>query len=346
MRPTILVVLACCTHVLGTYALPLRNHGRLARAYTVEDRRDFSGLLGGLGGGDADAPTDEKTAQGTSDARPFATTAHGDSTSVASLELLPGLFSTGSETSKAKDTTSTTSSSATATPESRLASTTQAQPAASLTGSTVTATSQAQSTKQDHPVGNNAISSDSSWKIIGVAVISFTAVVVILVAAVFFDTWWHFLRDLFWKRRKSDGLEELVPDWQKASWEVRIGDDRHRYPSFGSLPNSPILRGDPLQRQRSLRVQEWQKDDMGSSTTSLGAGLTPAERLAQYPTIPPSTYVSPDPRPSPGSADPFMDKNTSPTPTLVHNGPDDSKSPFHDTHTSPQTEIYGGINEK
>lgn len=29
----------------------------------------------------------------------------------------------------------------------------------------------------------------------------------------------------------------MVPDWEKASWEVRFGDDRHRYPSFSSFPS-------------------------------------------------------------------------------------------------------------
>ncbi|KAH9923656.1 uncharacterized protein B0H18DRAFT_1105268 [Fomitopsis serialis] len=346
MKLTTLGVLACCAHVLGAHALAVRNHGRLARAYTLEDRQDFSGLLGGLNGEGADAPTDEKTEQGATDLRPSGTTAHGDGASFSSLNLFPGLLPTGSETSKTKDTASTASSSAsaTATPESHLATTTQAEPAATLSGSLVTATSQAKDTNQNHFSSSSAMASDSSWKIIGVAVISFTAVVVILVAAVFFDTWWHFVRDLFWKRSKADGLEEMVPDWQKASWEMRCG-DRQRYPSFGSLPTSPILRGDPLQRQRSLRVQEWQKDEFTSSTSSLRAEMSPAERLAQYPALPPSAYVSPDPRPSPGSADPFADKNASPT-TGLFNGQGDSKNPFHDIHASPRMDIYGGIDEK
>ncbi|KZT73340.1 hypothetical protein DAEQUDRAFT_465088 [Daedalea quercina L-15889] len=335
MRPTILVVLACCTHVLGTHALAVRNHGRLARPRTLEDKRDFPGLLGL--DGEANAPPDGE-AEGTTDPRPSGTATHEDGVSFSSFGLFPGLLPTGSETSKTKDAlTSTSSASTSATPQVRLATTTQAEPAASLTGSAVTATSQATENKQDRLPGSNASSSSGSWKIIGVAVICFTAVVAVLVAAVFFDTWWQFLRDLFWKRRKHDDFEEMVPDWQKASWEMRFG-DRQRYPSFGSLPTSPVLRGDPLQRQRSLRVQEWQKDELASSTSSPSS----VEKLAQHPAVPPNAYVSPDPRPSPGSVDPFKDRSPSLISGLTYNTQDTRKSPFHDTEGS-QMEM---LNEK
>ncbi|KAH8102401.1 hypothetical protein BXZ70DRAFT_928422 [Cristinia sonorae] len=77
------------------------------------------------------------------------------------------------------------------------------------------------------------------WKIIGVAVIAFSTVAAILLLAVFFDQWWRFIKDVCGNGKKNKGLgnEELVPDWEKASWEVRFGDDRHRYPSFSSFPS-------------------------------------------------------------------------------------------------------------
>lgn len=84
------------------------------------------------------------------------------------------------------------------------------------------------------------------WKIIGVAVIAFSTVAAILLLAVFFDQWWRFVKDVFGRnkqRKLGKGDGELVPDWEKASWEVRFGDDRHRYPSFSSFPSETGMRG-------------------------------------------------------------------------------------------------------
>ncbi|EPS96682.1 hypothetical protein FOMPIDRAFT_90049 [Fomitopsis schrenkii] len=344
MKPTFLVLLACCTRVLGTHALPLRSHGPLAHGHAVGDRRALPALLG-WGGGTADEPTDGETEQEPTDLRPTETTTRGEDASFSSFALFPGMLSAGSdsETAKSKDTASSTAlrtASASATPESRLATTTQVEPAALMTGSAATAAAaQPTQDKPDRmPSSNSGVSSSDSWKIIGVAVICFTAVVVVLVVAVFFDTWWRFLRDLFRTRRGADEREEMVPDWHKASWEVRFG-DRQRYPSFGSVPASPVLRGDPIQRQRSLRVQEWQKGEMATTSSApVGLAMTPAERLAQHPAIPPSVYVSPDPRPSPGGVDPFKDKSPSMSPGMqeLH------KDPFHDARSSP----YDGIDDK
>lgn len=92
----------------------------------------------------------------------------------------------------------------------------------------------------------------SEWKIIGVAVIAFSVVAAILLLSVFFDHWWRFVRDLVWRRRPRSAGEELVPDWEKAQWELR-GKDMQRYPSFTSLPSLPVvqthIQGDRAQIQ-------------------------------------------------------------------------------------------------
>ncbi|THH29064.1 hypothetical protein EUX98_g5122 [Antrodiella citrinella] len=94
------------------------------------------------------------------------------------------------------------------------------------------------------PISDAASKKDQAikqWKIIGVAVIAFSTVSAILLLAVFFDQWWRFVKDVIGKgrgRKLGKDKEELVPDWEKASWEVRFGDDRHRYPSFTSFPSS------------------------------------------------------------------------------------------------------------
>ena len=69
-------------------------------------------------------------------------------------------------------------------------------------------------------------------QIIGVAVIAFSAVAAVLLLSVFFDQWWGFLRDLVWKKKRKDVFEEFVPDWEKASWELRADRDGNRYPAM------------------------------------------------------------------------------------------------------------------
>ncbi|KAH9897763.1 hypothetical protein C8Q73DRAFT_640617 [Cubamyces lactineus] len=91
---------------------------------------------------------------------------------------------------------------------------------------------------------SQASSGTSEWKIIGVAVIAFTTVAGILLLSVFFDQWWRFVRDMFGRKRKETE-EELVPDWEKAEWNLRFGQDRQRYPSFGSLPSLARVQPPP-----------------------------------------------------------------------------------------------------
>ena len=105
---------------------------------------------------------------------------------------------------------------------------------------------------------SNGDSGNSQWKIIGVAVIAFSAVAAILLLAVFFDQWWRFVKDLIGRHKAKDQVEEIVPDWEKASWEVRFGDDRHRYPSFSSIPDKSSTQG--LVRGRSIRSEGQWKD--------------------------------------------------------------------------------------
>ena len=85
-------------------------------------------------------------------------------------------------------------------------------------------------------------SGKNEWKIIGVAVIAFSAVAAILLLSVFFDQWSRAVRRFLWRRRARDGAEELVPDWEKAEWGLRFDAGAERYPSFASLPSVPVVQ--------------------------------------------------------------------------------------------------------
>ncbi|KAF8272864.1 hypothetical protein EI94DRAFT_1716916, partial [Lactarius quietus] len=76
------------------------------------------------------------------------------------------------------------------------------------------------------------------WRVVGIAVIAVSVVGTTILAVVFFDQWWNFLGDVCGRRKKrrKSGKEELVPDWERRSWEFRIEDNLPAYPSFGSPP--------------------------------------------------------------------------------------------------------------
>jgi hypothetical protein len=76
------------------------------------------------------------------------------------------------------------------------------------------------------------------WRVVGIAVIAVSVVGTTILAVVFFDQWWNFLCDICGrsKKRRKSGKEELVPDWERRSWEFKIEDNLPAYPSFGSPP--------------------------------------------------------------------------------------------------------------
>jgi hypothetical protein len=77
----------------------------------------------------------------------------------------------------------------------------------------------------------------TEWKVIGIAVITVTFITTVVLAIMFFDSWWGFLRDIFLgSKRNNGGDEKLVPDWDKQSWEYNLSkEDGHRYPTVASL---------------------------------------------------------------------------------------------------------------
>lgn len=76
----------------------------------------------------------------------------------------------------------------------------------------------------------------AEWKVIGLAVICITFVATVILSIVFFDSWWGFLRDLVVGKGGSQGVEDLVPDSEKRSWEFKLAtEDGHRYPTLASL---------------------------------------------------------------------------------------------------------------
>ncbi|KAG7099724.1 hypothetical protein E1B28_001541 [Marasmius oreades] len=144
---------------------------------------------------------------------------------------------------------------------------------------------------------NNALSSapkgnGKEWRIVKMLLITIGTVVAVILLVMFLKTAWIFLRDAFAGRKRGpEGREEMIPDWHRGSWEVKLATERgHRYPAADitmaptsqvyaeaihnegfdtpSLPprlallspsNPPVLdHSSPLCRRTSVRPQAWQ----------------------------------------------------------------------------------------
>ena len=116
------------------------------------------------------------------------------------------------------------------------------------------------------------------WRVVGIAVIAVGVVGTTILAVVFFDQWWSFLCDVCGRRKKrwKSGKEELVPDWERRSWEFKVEGNLPAYPSFGSPPARQIVEEAPFQTL-SPRVDDMRRP----STLSNCSNIAPVPMLRE-----------------------------------------------------------------
>lgn len=256
----------------GVLSVPLLPSARLVASTLLPERG--LGLLGGVDGIDDD-PTDEEAPEAT------AKSVHAKSTSTAEDEfggLLTGLMSKTSSRSAPTSTSSAsplpTTYSIIGTPGAHAATAVQTSSASSSTITSPAPTVAVGVTKQ---APSTPPAEALEWKIIGVAVIAISFVAASILAVVFFDSWSRFLCDLIRGKKRHGGAENLVPDWEKRSWEFKLANEEgHRYPSLSSL-------------ESITKMQEKDKDkDVGTMTGRSNqsptlAYLSPASPEVAYP---------------------------------------------------------------
>jgi hypothetical protein len=135
------------------------------------------------------------------------------------------------------------------------------------------------------------------WHAIGIAVIVVSVVGTAILVIAFFDQWWGFLGDVCGRRQngRRGGKEELVPDWERGSWEFKVEDNIPTYPSFGSPPASRTQQG-AAATHAQLRGGDMlvdQRSDQGTLFDGLTFPPVPVcrENIGMQGT--PSGYVSP-----------------------------------------------------
>jgi hypothetical protein len=115
------------------------------------------------------------------------------------------------------------------------------------------------------------------WRVVGIAVIAVSVVGTTILAVVFFDQWWSFLGDVCGRRKqgRKSGKEELVPDWERRSWQFRVEDNLPAYPSFGS-PSARLTVEEAASQMQSPRV-----DMRHLSPLSDGSNIPPVRTLSE-----------------------------------------------------------------
>lgn len=195
---------------------------------------------------------------------PLSKTTHGTQITHPSGNGLGSILADVTETSGTPTTTPLPALSIVGTPDN---GTTSAQ---SLPTVSTAATSAATATGLPSPSADEFSSESKTWKIIGVSVIAVTFVVGTIFLVVFFDQWWRFLRDMVLGKNRTTCFEDLVPDWEKRSWEVRLAEEEgHRYPS---IPSNALVR-QPSARHQNDDPRHPFPTRPSPHTTPGGAGL-------------------------------------------------------------------------
>ncbi|KAG6873222.1 hypothetical protein C0995_001576 [Termitomyces sp. Mi166 len=152
----------------------------------------------------------------------------------------PSVSHTGSQSQSTTSTTNTTSTTVHTTKQTKSTSMpTSESPHMTSSSSTAEPIATAFS-PPGTPTDAEAVphSDAKQWKIIGLVVICITFIGVSTLAIVFFDAWWGFLRAVVCRRRYGQEREDMVPDWEKRSWEYKIPiPNEDRYTTTGSTEN-------------------------------------------------------------------------------------------------------------
>ncbi|KIM88852.1 hypothetical protein PILCRDRAFT_813840 [Piloderma croceum F 1598] len=117
---------------------------------------------------------------------------------------------------------------------------TKGQPTSSTTSAS---TPTPASTNTANNIQADASSGDSkTWKVVGVAVISVIAVALGITCVIFWDRGTRFVQEALFGKKKTEGVEDFVPDWEKRSWEVKLAEDNRRYPAVPSESQDALVR--------------------------------------------------------------------------------------------------------
>ncbi|KAG1813365.1 uncharacterized protein BJ212DRAFT_428830 [Suillus subaureus] len=215
----------------GAIAIALPEIPTADYGLSVHFARDLLGMLAGTAGSGTDSPATSDTFPLSSPSSPI----H------PGLKDLGGLFTdpvlpTPSSVGKV-DPATPTSLGVTSSTGSLKPSPEQITPTSTTKSASYPNTSSAAMTE-------NASADKKTWKIIGIIFIAILIIAIAISSSMFFDRWWKVAREfLCCKGRRNSGIEQFVPDWEKQTWEVKLGPEERDYRQRTSFMSFPFDTG-------------------------------------------------------------------------------------------------------
>ncbi|KAG2368827.1 hypothetical protein BDR07DRAFT_1390223 [Suillus spraguei] len=203
--------------------LPIVDYG-----LSMHSARDLLGMLAGTAGSDTDSPA-------TSDTLPLSSPIHPGLKDLGNLftdSVLPTAFSVGKI-----DPATPTSLGLTSSPGSLKPSPEQISPTSTTRSASYPNTSSAAMTE-------NASADNKTWKIVGIVFIAILIIAIVITSSMFFDRWCKVALEIICcKGRRDSGIEQFVPDWEKQTWEVKLGSEKRDYRQRASFMSFPFDTG-------------------------------------------------------------------------------------------------------
>lgn len=203
--------------ISGAIAIALPEISTADYGLSVHSGRDLLGMLAGTAGSGTDSPA-------TSDMFPLSSPS---SPIHPGLKDLGGLFTdsvlpTASSVGKV-DPATPTSLGVTSSAGSLKPSPEQITPTSTTRSASYPNASSAAMTE-------HASADNKTWKIIGIVFIAILIIAIAITSSMFFDRWWKVAQEILCcKGQRDSGIEEFVPDWEKQTWEVKLGPEERDY---------------------------------------------------------------------------------------------------------------------
>ncbi|KAG2156571.1 uncharacterized protein EDB93DRAFT_1127353 [Suillus bovinus] len=193
-------------------ALPTADNG-----LSVHSGRDLLGILPNTAGSDTDSPTTSDTFHLSSPSSPIHP-ALKDLGSLFTDPVLPTASSVG------KVDTATPTSLGVTSPAGSL------KPSPEQISSTSTTRLASDPNPSSAAMSENPSADNKTWKIIGIVFIAILIIAIAITSSMFFDRWCKIAQEILCcKGRRDSGIEQFVPDWEKQTWEVKLGSKERDY---------------------------------------------------------------------------------------------------------------------
>ncbi|OAX40080.1 hypothetical protein K503DRAFT_864929 [Rhizopogon vinicolor AM-OR11-026] len=204
--------------ISATVAIALPGIPALEYAVGVHYRKDLLGMLA------SNVGTDSRATSATSPSSSTPSTMYPGLGDLNRL-LTDSVISVTSSLQEANQVTPTNLG-ITSFPSSPKSSTEHLVPTFTITRSTNYSTTQSApsaSTTEDPDTENK------TWKIIGIAFIAILIIAIAVTSNMFFDRWRKVAQQIFCCKGRPDDKEQLIPDWEKQTWEVKLGPEECDY---------------------------------------------------------------------------------------------------------------------